>query len=47
MNNLTKEEMKQIKGGGISVWAIVGIGALVTFLAGVIDGIVRPLDCNK
>ncbi len=33
--------------GGISVWAAIGIGALITFIAGVIDGVVRPLKCNK
>ena len=39
--------MLRIKGGGISVWAMLGIGALVTFVAGVIDGIVRPLSCSR
>ena len=47
MQKLSKEEMMNIKGGGISVWVILGIGALVTFLVGVIDGIVNPLDCNN
>ncbi len=47
MKDLTKNEMKNIKGGGLSAAAIIGIGALVTFLAGIIDGFVRPLGCNK
>lgn len=45
MKNLTKEEMKNIN-GGISVMGFFGIGSLITFLAGVIDGFARPLKCN-
>lgn len=45
--NLNKEEMKKINGGGLSVWGILGIGTLLVFLAGAIDGFARPLSCNK
>lgn len=47
MKSLNKEEMMNIKGGGLSAWAIAGIGALLVFLSGVIDGFARPLACNK
>ena len=33
--------------GGISGWAIAGISMLVTFIAGVIDGIARPQKCRS
>lgn len=46
MKTLQVEEMKNITGGGITAWGAVGIGALLTFLAGVIDGIARPLKCH-
>jgi lactobin A/cerein 7B family class IIb bacteriocin len=46
MVKLNETELQAIN-GGISVWTAIGIGALITFLAGVIDGIVRPLSCNK
>lgn len=46
MNILTKEELKKINGGGISFGAILGIGAGITFLIGLIDGYVRPLACR-
>jgi len=46
MQSLNKEEMLKITGGGISAWGLFGIGALITFLAGVIDGFVRPPACN-
>ena len=46
MQNLTMNELKQIKGGGISVGAGLLIVAGVVFLIGVIDGYVRPLNCN-
>ncbi|MBQ8891742.1 MAG: hypothetical protein IJ068_02635 [Bacilli bacterium] len=46
MKNLNISEMKKIKGGGVSISAILGIGSLITFLAGIIDGFARPLKCN-
>lgn len=46
MHNLTNNELKQIKGGGISVGAVLLIAAGVVFVIGVIDGYVRPLSCN-
>lgn len=47
MQILKKEEMLTIQGGGISPWVIFGIGTLLSFLAGVIDGFTRPLSCNN
>lgn len=44
--NLSKEEMQEVNGGGLSVWGIVGLGALFVFLAGAIDGFARPMGCN-
>lgn len=46
MKNLEIEETKQIIGGGITIWGAIGIGAIVTFIAGVIDGIARPFKCH-
>lgn len=46
MKNLDAEEMKKIIGGGISAWGVVGIGAFLTFLSGIIDGFTRPFKCN-
>jgi len=46
MKNISDNELKCIDGGGISFGAIVGIATGITFLIGVIDGIVRPLKCN-
>ena len=40
------ENLKEIKGGAVSPWLVAGIGALVTFISGVIDGIARPFRCN-
>lgn len=45
--NLERDELLKINGGGISVWSIFGIGTLLVFLAGAIDGFARPLACNK
>ncbi len=46
MRILEDEDLKNIN-GGISAWAVAGIGMLVTFFAGVLDGIVRPLKCRS
>lgn len=46
MINLTNEDLKEINGGGINFGLIAGIAAGVTFLIGLIDGIIRPLKCN-
>ena len=46
MKKLTKEELKNVDGGGFSVGIAVSIVAGVTFIIGVIDGIIRPLRCN-
>lgn len=45
MNKLNEEELKQLN-GGISTWGAIGIGVLVAFLAGVVDGVARPSRCN-
>lgn len=43
---LDNNELTQIK-GGISKLAIgLGIGSLLTFLLGIIDGYQRPIKCN-
>ncbi len=43
---LNKNELLQIKGGGVSIGVLTLIGAGIVFLIGVIDGYVRPLKCN-
>lgn len=46
MKNLTNEELKEISGGGFHFGILAGIVAGVSFIIGVIDGLVRPLKCN-
>lgn len=46
MKNISDLEMMKINGGGINIGAIVGIAAGITFIIGLIDGIIRPLKCN-
>ncbi len=33
--------------GGVSGWVVVGIAAVVVFLAGVLEGITSPNPCQK
>ena len=46
MKKLNNNEMKKINGGGVNIGLWIGIGAGITFLIGLIDGIFRPLKCN-
>ena len=45
--NLTKNELLNIQGGGVSFGLLTLLGAGIVFLIGVIDGYVRPLKCNQ
>lgn len=46
MKKLSSKELKEIKAGGLSGWAIAGIIAGVTFVVGIFDGIARPFKCR-
>lgn len=45
MKRIKDQELREIN-GGFTGWALAGIGILVTFIAGVIDGIARPKKCG-
>lgn len=47
MKELSKKELSNIQGGGFNASIALAIVAGLTFIAGVIDGYVRPLACNK
>ena len=46
MKRVDDKELVKVN-GGFSGWALAGIGLIVTFVAGVIDGIARPKKCNS
>ena len=46
MKNLNDKELMNVEGGAIKAGLIIGIAAGVTFIIGLIDGIIRPLKCN-
>ncbi|MBO5375709.1 MAG: class IIb bacteriocin, lactobin A/cerein 7B family [Bacilli bacterium] len=41
MLNLENEELKNVKGGGLTLWGAVGIVTGVIFVIGVIDGLIK------
>lgn len=50
MAEITYEELINISGGGKKgIWTAVGVvlSVLGTLIAGIIDGYLRPLKCNK
>ena len=46
MKKLKTEEMKTIDGGGVNIGLWIGIGAGISFVIGLIDGLIRPLKCR-
>ena len=43
---LKEQELANIAGGGISYTVLGILTAVGVFIAGVVDGILRPLKCN-
>lgn len=43
---IEENELSKIN-GGFSGLTLVGIGVVVTFIAGIIDGIARPKGCKN
>lgn len=41
MIELNQNEMKKIQGGGVNWTLIAGIGAVISFIVGVIDGQIK------
>lgn len=46
MNVLDNKYLQEINGGAIGKAALFGLGIGI-FIVGVIDGIIRPLKCNR
>lgn len=46
MQELTQQQLKEIRGGGISLGALALIGAGIVFIIGIVDGYLRPLSCR-
>ena len=44
---LSNNELSNIYGGAIKYGWIAAIGGLITLLVGIVDGYLRPLECNR
>ena len=44
---LNIEELSNVKAGAMKWTVGVAVGAILSFLAGVIDGFMRPLGCHE
>ena len=47
MREIDEKELANVKGGAMSAWTFLGIGAAVVFVIGIFDGYTRPLGCNN
>jgi len=44
---LTNNELLKIMGGSVN-WSMVSvIGTIISFIAGIVDGYLRPIKCTK
>lgn len=43
---LSTEELYEINGGAAKWGVGIVVGAVISFIVGVIDGFIRPLGCN-
>lgn len=46
MKKINDEKLKKVKGGAINWELAAGIGAIASFLIGLIDGLINPKKCN-
>lgn len=46
MKNLNEKELMQVQGGAVSKFLIGGLIVLGIFIAGVVDGYLRPYGCR-
>jgi hypothetical protein len=44
---INNSELLEIKGGATKYFYGIGIGAIVSFIVGVVDGYMRPLSCHR
>ena len=47
MNVLSDAQMNEISAGGLSKAVLAGFVAAGIFIVGVVDGLIRPLKCNR
>lgn len=47
MKKIDNNKLKEIKGGGINWSLAAGVGAIVSFLIGIVDGMINPKACNR
>lgn len=47
MKKQNNDQLKKIKGGAINLKLVAGIGAVASFLIGLIDGMINPKKCNN
>lgn len=47
MIKVEKEELMEVKGGGVNLGLMAGVGAFLSFVIGVIDGLINPKKCNN
>ena len=47
MYKVNDNNLKEIKGGGVSWGLMAGIGAVASFLVGLVDGLINPKKCNS
>ena len=46
MKQIKEEELKKVKGGAINWGLMAGLGAIASFVIGMVDGWIHPKKCT-
>lgn len=47
MKILEEKELFEVNGGGSKIAWVFGVLGITALIAGIVDGLLRPLKCNK
>ncbi len=47
MKKIEENDLLKIEGGAIKASAVIAVSCVVTFIIGLVDGIIRPYKCRS
>lgn len=47
MNTLTNNQLYEVKGGAVKWGVVFAISGALSFLVGLVDGLINPAKCNR
>jgi lactobin A/cerein 7B family class IIb bacteriocin len=47
MESMNNDQLKEVKGGAVNWGILAACGAALSFIIGIIDGLMNPKKCNN